>query len=359
MNVKQLFICISSGLLLMACSEPTVIEQPLSRVSVYQLPEVERGNQRTFKGIAKAHDLVELSFRVDGRIAEIPVSKGQVVKKGDVLAQLDKSDYQVAVSDRRGKQELTYKQHKRAKTLLTKKLMAQAEYDKIRAEYLVAKAQLKMAELELDYTTLRAPFDGVVGDVFLDSFENVLPGVSVLSTHRSDLIEVNIELADVVLAVTEQDKIAREKRLFTVVFEAYPEVKFTGTPLELNIQKDPITHTYIATLTVPIEPKYKLLEGMPATIHVDLSDLSHTYTGEYLLPVNAVVFPDGGKMSQQQAIVWIYDTEQQTVRSQAIKIGTLVGDEIQVIGGLEGGEVIISNGASRLTEGQKVQREEG
>lgn len=349
-----------SSLTLMACSEPTdILEEPLIHVSILELPEVEYSNQRSFKGVAKAHDLVELSFRVDGRIADIPVGKGQSVKKGDVLAQLDKTDYQVALNDRKAKQELTEKQHKRAKTLLAKALMAQAEYDKIRAEFLVAKAQLKMAQLELDYTTLKAPFDGVVGDIFLDSFENVLPGVSVLSTHKIDLIEVNVEIPDMILAVTEQNKIAREKRLFNVEFEAYPNMTFTGSPLELNIQKDPITRTYIATLTVPIDPNYKLLEGMPATISVDLSDLAHNYKGEYLLPVSSVILPDGGKITQQQAIVWLYNDESQTVSRQAVKLGTLVGDMIEITDGLEGGELIISNGASRLTEGQKVQRKEG
>lgn len=360
MNFKQLTICMLSSLVLMACSKPITIEESLLLVSVFELPEVEHTNQRSFKGVAKAHDLVELSFRVDGRISEIPVAKGQVIKKGDVLAQLDQTDYQVTLDDRRAKQVLTAKQHDRAKTLLAKKLMSQAEYDKIRAEFLVAKAQFKMAELELKYTTLKAPFDGVVGDVFADSFENILPGVSVLSSHKTDLIEVNVEVPDIILAVTTNanDESARAKRIFDVVFEAYPEKTFSGTPLELNIQKDPVTRTYIATLTVPIEPNYKLLEGMPATVSVDLSGVSHRYKDEYLLPVNAVVLPDGGKLAQQEAFVWLYNSENQTVSSQAVQVGALIGDMIEVSGGLEGGELIISNGASRLTEGQKVERKD-
>ena len=164
MNFKQLTICMLSSFVLMACSKPITIEQSLMRVSVFELPEVEHTNQRSFKGVAKAHDLVELSFRVDGRISEIPITKGQLIKKGDVLAQLDQTDYQVALDDRRAKQVLTSKQNERAKTLLDKKLMSEAEYDKIHAEFLVAKAQLKMAELELQYTTLKAPFDGIVGE---------------------------------------------------------------------------------------------------------------------------------------------------------------------------------------------------
>jgi RND family efflux transporter MFP subunit len=361
MNFKQLTICMLSSLVLMACSKPITIEPSIMRVSVFELPEVEHSNLRSFKGVAKAHDLVELSFRVDGRIAKIPVTKGQLIKKGDVLAQLDQTDYQVALNDRKAKQVLTAKQHKRAKTLLDKKLMSQAEYDKIRADFLVAKAQLKMAELELQYTTLKAPFDGIVGDMFLDSFENVLPGISVLSAHKIDLIEVNVEVPDIILAVTTNanDEAARQKRRFDVVFEAYPEITFTGTPLELNTQKDPATRTYIATLTVPIDPNYKLLEGMPVTVSVDLSGVSHRYKNEYLLPVNAVVLPDGGNLAKQEAFVWLYNSENQTVSSQAVQIDALIGDMIEVTGGLEGGELIISNGASRLTEGQKVEIKEG
>lgn len=358
MNFKQLTICMLSSLVLMACSEPIAIEQSIMRVSVFELPEIKHSKQRSFKGVAKAHDLVELSFRVDGRIAKIPVTKGQMIKAGDVLAQLDQTDYQVALKDRKAKQVLTAKQNERAKTLLSKELMAQAEYDKIRAEFLVANAQLKMAELELEYTTLKAPFDGIVGDVFLDSFENVLPGFSVLSTHKQDLIEVDVELPDIILATADQGESANENRRFDVVFEAYPEITFVGTLLEFNIQKDPVTRTYIATLTMPIDPKYQVLEGMPATVSVDFTGVSLNYKDQYFLPVNSVVLPDGGKLAAQEVFVWLYNNETQIVSRQAVQLGSLVSDMIEITGGLEGGELIISDGASRLTEGQKVERKD-
>ncbi len=76
---------------------------------------------RIFNGAAKAHALADLSFRVDGKIATIPVSKGEKVNKGDLLAVLDKRDYQIALDDRKAKSKQTYNQYRRGKSMLKKK----------------------------------------------------------------------------------------------------------------------------------------------------------------------------------------------------------------------------------------------
>ncbi|MGF1758682.1 efflux RND transporter periplasmic adaptor subunit [Photobacterium sagamiensis] len=359
MKMKFLAITLLSCTALLGCSDEVEFETKIARVEVFQLPEPKNEVGRVFNGVAKAHDLAELSFRVDGKIAEIPVSKGALVKKGDLLAVLDKSDYEIALNDRRARKEQTYNQYRRGKSLLKQKLMPQSEYDKMRAEYLVAKAEFRMAELALEYTELRAPFDGIVGDVFLDAFENIQPGVSVLSMHKIDLIEVDVQVPDMILAVAIREEKRQGRRFFDVTFEAYPDITFEGRPLELNMTKDPVTHSYIATLAVDFDPEHKVLEGMPARVNVDLGDVTYTYSREYLVPVNAVLMQDGLSLDKQIANVWVYQSDSQTVTRREVRLGTLVGDMIEITAGLQDGEVIISDGASRLTEGQKVERIEG
>lgn len=359
--MKRAFIAVTllSCTALPGCSDKVEFETPITRVQVYQLPEPKNEVARIFNGVAKAHALAELSFRVDGKVATIPVSKGERVKKGDLLAVLDKRDYEIALDDRKAKNEQTYNQYRRGRSMLKKKLMSQSEYDKMRAEYLVAKAELRMAELALEYTELRAPFDGVVGDVFLDAFENIQPGVSVLSMHKINLIEVDVEIPDMILAVAVRKENGQGKKLFDVTFEAYPDITYQGRALELNMAKDPVTQSYIATLAVDFDPEHKVLEGMPARVKVDLGDVTYTYSREYLVPVNAVVMQDGLSLDKQIANVWVYNSDSQTVTRREVRLGTLVGDMIEVKEGLQDGEMIVSDGASRLTEGQKVERIEG
>lgn len=353
MQFKQKLL---SGLLvslLMGCGSDKAVEESSQVVDVFKLPETSNSVDRNFNGIARAHDLVDLSFRVDGEIKTIPVKKGQPVKKGDLLAELDKRDYQIVVDDRQARLTLTKQQFERAKALLEQKLLSQSEYDKMRAEYLVASADYKKAKLMLDYTELKAPFDGVVGDVFADSFVNVQPGSAVLSMHKVDYVEVDVELPDMIISVAKLGKRRISEIDIAVGFEAFPEKEFKGLPYELNLEKNSASRSYIATMLVPYDPNYAVLEGMQAKVSIDLADMTYTYNRDHLVPLAAVIMPDGSTISQQRPVVWRYKGDQ-TVEMQEVVIGTIAGDMIEIEQGLEDGDTIVSLGANRLVEGQKV-----
>ncbi|MDO6687819.1 MULTISPECIES: efflux RND transporter periplasmic adaptor subunit [unclassified Agarivorans] len=345
-------------LILAGCSVEESIEMPEQIVEIYSLPTEVNSVQRDFNGIARAHDLVDLAFRVDGEIKSININKGQKVNKGDVLAVLDKRDYQIVVDDRKARLVLTEQQFERAKALLDKKLLSQSEYDKMRAEYLVALADYKKATLMFEYTELKAPFDGIIGDVFSDPFVNVQPGSAVLSLHKVDFVEVDVQLPDMILAVAKLGENRIKNLDVKVTYEAFPDKTFTATPYELNLEKDTSTRSYIATFLVPFDNQFGVLEGMPAKVSIDLSDLTYTYSRDFLVPVAAVVMPDGSRIGQQRPVVWRYKDDQ-TVESQEVELGTLSGDMIEINQGLNDGDVIVSVGANKLVDGQKVVLKKG
>ena len=338
------------------CSDPETYQTRDTWVDTYTLPATDNLVIREFNGMAKAQDLTQLSFRVEGRIAKIPVVKGQLVKKGDLLAVLEKHDYQIALNDRTARMDVSLKQANRIQLLVQKELIAQTEYDQLHAQYLVAQAQTKQAELNLQYTELKAPFDGMVSDVFLESFENVHPGKAVLSVQKVERIDVDVQIPDMLIAVSHKHE---DKRPLEVSFEAFPEVKFVGYLLEVNTEKDPKTSSYIATISVELSPEYKVLEGMPAKVKVNLSDMSYVRKREYLLPIKAVIMKDGGQITQQEAGVWLLDEQTQTVHYQPVQLGVVVGENIEVVSGLQDGQTVVTTGAARLIEGQKVQRVQG
>ncbi|MCH4293051.1 efflux RND transporter periplasmic adaptor subunit [Shewanella sp. 3B26] len=346
-------------MILAGCRQAPDIEAKPVRVAVYTIPHTDNQVNRVFNGVARAQDLTSLAFRVEGRIARIPVTKGQQVKAGDVLAVLEKSDFQIVLNDRAARLDVTRKQAERAKVLVDQKLMAQAEYDQMNAQYLVARAEARQAELMLDYTELKAPFDGVIGDVFLDSFENVQPGTAVMSIHRTERIEVDVQVPDLLIAVSRRGDTKEHKQVFDVSFEAFPDKRFAGRLLEVSTEKDPVSHTYVATIAADLEPGFKVLEGMPAKVTVDLGKVTYTYSREYLIPVSAVIMRDGSDIDLQDAGVWLFDPATGSVRFQNVTLGVIVGQSIEVTSGLEDGQVVVVQGQSRLTDGQKVELIEG
>lgn len=353
MKLFKLLIILIGSIGLIACNNKSEINQSETPVTLFQLPDNQNQLNRTFNGIAKAHDLVELAFRVDGKIDNILVSKGQRVTKGQLLAVLDKSDYQVTVDAYKSKVDRTYKQYKRGEQMLKKALMAQAEFDTMKAEYLVAKADYKQSQLYLEYTELKAPFNGIIGDTFLDSFENVTPGTPVLSLHKFDLIEIEVQIPDHILAISKRQGDAGPT--FKVVFSAYPEIPFEGKVYEINLVKDPVTRTYLALLTVEMNERYKILQGMPAKVSVDLEQATYSTQREYLIPISAVRSIDGDSLDKQLAHVFIYDKESQMVTATKVELGTIVDQFIEVKSGLNSGDSIVVDGSARLVDGQQVQ----
>ncbi|MCE2572939.1 efflux RND transporter periplasmic adaptor subunit [Motilimonas eburnea] len=344
---------------LLGCQEVEIKDKPPVAVEVYQIPQASNKVERVFNAVARAQDLTKLSFRVDGKIANILVTNGQKVKQGDLLAVLDKRDYEVNLNDRRARMQSTYNQFQRAQKMLDKQLMAQSEYDQMRAQYLVAKAQNRSAELELSYTELRAPFDGIVSDVALDSFVNIQPGTEVLTMHKLEFIEVDVQVPDTLLAVSKRNEYKEHRRQYKVVFEAYPSQTFVGTTLEVNTEKDPATKTYIVTLNVPLDPQYPVLQGMPAQVEVDLNDVTYTYSRAQTIPLSAVAMLDGDQLEQQTASVWVYQADSQTVTQRQVTLGVITGTMIEITQGLNDGEVIIASGVNRLVEGQQVALRKG
>ena len=342
-----------------ACERSLVIEPTPTLVKTYTLPQANNEVMREFNGVARAQDLTNLSFRVEGRIERIPATKGKVVQKGDLLAVLEKRDYTIALSDRQARMEVSYKQAQRGKKLVASKLMAQSDYDQMNAQYLVAKAEEKQAELNLQYTELRAPFSGIVSDVFLESFENVQPGVSVLSLQKVERIEVEVQIPDMLIAVSKKQEDRHNKIFLDVSFEAFPNTNFKGYLLEVNTEKDPMTSTYIATIAVDLDPKYKVLEGMPAKVTVNLSDMTYTYNREFLIPIEAVVMQDGSDIDQQASGVWLYHGADNSIQYQPVTLGVIVGEKIEVTSGLDDGQTIITTGAARLVKGQQVKLQQG
>lgn len=359
MKRTKIAILLLLGMPLMACQEIDIKEKPPVTVAVYQIPQADSKVERVFNAVARAQDLTKLAFRVDGKIANILVTNGQKVQQGDLLAVLDKRDYEVNLEDRKARMQSTYNQFQRAQIMLDKKLMAQSEYDQMRAQYLVAKAQYRSAELELSYTELRAPFDGLISNVALDSFVNIQPGTQVLTMHKVDFIEVDVQVPDSLLAVSKRKEYNEQRRQYKVVFDAYPEQTFIGTTLEVNTEKDPATKTYIVTLQVPLDDKHPVLEGMPAQVEVDLNSATYTYSRAQTIPLSAVAMLDGDKLTEQIASVWIYNADNHTVSARQVTLGVITGSMIEITQGLNAGDVIIASGINRLVEGQTVELRKG
>ena len=244
-------------------------------------------------------DQVEVGTQVSGDIAKINVDFNSKVKKGQVIAELDKSKLQstlkqTTISYKSAENDLNYKQstYDRVKKLAESKSasaveLEQAEYNLNAAKLAVEqrKNEVAQAKLNLSYATIKSPIDGVVLKRAVDVGQTVAAS---MSTPTLFVIAKDLSQMKVMAAVDEADigQVKQGQRvMFTV--DAFQNETFNGTVQEVRL--NPTTTSNVVTYTVVItaeNPEQKLLPGMTATCTIVTQEITDAIT----IPVKALKF---------------------------------------------------------------------
>ena len=224
---------------------------------------------------------VDVGTQVSGIVERICVDFNSVVKKGQLLAELDRSNLneqltqaQTSVSNAKSNLTLAQQQYDRVKALYDNKAATQESYESAVNSLNLAKNQLKTAQSELSraqtnlsYATIYSPIDGVIMDKAVEEGQTVASSFSTptLFTIANDLTQMQVEAA-----VDEAD-IGEVKAGQPVTFtvDAFPDDVFTGTVREVRI--NPTVTSNVVTYTVIINapnPETKLFPGMTANVTI-------------------------------------------------------------------------------------------
>ena len=354
-------ISISLALLaLVACGDDRqAAPEPASRpVKVFVVEGSEVDAVRSFPGKVDASQRAELAFRVGGQLQELPVKEGDLVKKGQVLARLDPTDYKLILEDRQARFDNTERNFKRAKDLVADGNISRLDFDRMEAEYRSASAALSQAKKDLEYTVLIAPFAGRVAQRDVENFEEVMAKQTVMWLQNIDQLDIVINLPESVVRSV-RGGVSREVGdgghtdpavRATAQFEGRGDQTFPLRPKEIATKADPQTQTFRATFTMAAPTKFTVLPGMTATVLLDLSELV-TYESVKWVPARAVQADSG-----LNPRVWLLDPETMTVSSRPVSIGRMSGSMIEITDGLAGGEEIVAVGAPYLAQGMRVTR---
>ncbi|MEA3644293.1 MAG: efflux RND transporter periplasmic adaptor subunit, partial [Lamprobacter sp.] len=153
-----------------------------------------------FPGRVRAVQRVELAFNVPGQIVELPVTEGDAVPVGALLARLDPASYQTALDLAQAELDAATADYERVRQLWEKRqAVARAEVDRKRTAMEVARSRFAAAQKDLADTRLTAPFAGVVARRLVETFQNVQAKEPVLSLQNPDALEIVIHVPERVL----------------------------------------------------------------------------------------------------------------------------------------------------------------
>jgi HlyD family secretion protein len=289
---KKVFIVV--GVVLVAVIAILIIKPFGKKDSVvtFETIKVERGNISntvTATGTIEAVTSVDVGTQVSGIIDKVFVDFNQRVKKGQMLALIDKQQLeaqrqQSEASLAQAQAQLTYQEanYNRLKALFEKKLIAQSDYDQALYNYDNAKANVKNAKssydktlVNLNYANITSPIDGVVLNRAVEEGQTVAASFNTptLFTIVNDLTQMEVETS-----VDEADigKVKKGQRVeFTV--DAYSDIKFEGEVAEVRLQPTTTNNvvTYNVILSAP-NPDEKLMPGMTASATIYVEERANT-----------------------------------------------------------------------------------
>ncbi|HBJ33621.1 MAG TPA: efflux RND transporter periplasmic adaptor subunit [Planctomycetaceae bacterium] len=410
-RLASLACCIFTAGAVVGCSQP-VAERPevVRPIRTMIVTAGENTSTRIFPGKVDAAKRVELAFQVAGLLTKLSAREGQMVAKGDVIAQLRQDEFQarltalqgqldqasaalraLMVGDRpeeRLRREADVRaaesrltnaklEFDRSSRLIASRAVSQSDFDRAQSAYQVAQEDLKSARqmleigsiaraedidaqaavvrglegrvveanLQLQDTTLRAPYDGVIAERFVEEGQNVRAKESIVKFQDVDEVEIAVDVPETVMAANLQ---SADIVQMVAEISGAPGVRFPVRVSEMAQRADPTTQTFNVRVAMQAPEGINVLPGMSATVTMIYRRAS-VLGPRTMVPITAV-----HKKSDGSQIVWLLD-ESDLVTPRTVTLGVAVAGDVEIVQGLAEGDRIAIAGVNQLRDGMRVR----
>ncbi len=345
------------------------------KVSLTQVEEREVQPFEQVTGRLQPIKTAQIRYEVAGKVIARKVEPGEKVSTGAVLMNLDGADYQdqlqqVAselVIEQKGVRrdadllkyaqknlELQQQEEKRLQSLVGRNLIAQSQLDSARQrvfdlqaevarlDYSVAtnnarvsmkRAQRDIAKRNLERTTLSAPFDGIVNEVFIDEGDSVNANQAALTLVDTSEFDVQLDVRGEVIA-----GLALKQKVDVDI----NKVIVKGEIIALQLDPDINTNTHQIRVRVA---NNNAQSGLLAIVSLPLSAQAQSK----LIPLSAALNLHGK--------AYVYTVEEGIIKQLPVQLGRRIGNEVVVLNGLSVGQNVVSRDVNSLSENQQVVTE--
>ena len=301
-------------------------------VRVAVVESVARTAHEEVVGTVRSKLRATIEPKISARIESFLVVLGQMVKAGDLIAQLDASESQARLDQALAVREQATRELARARTLLEQKIIAQAEFDAVQAREQVSFGALKEAEAMLGYTKVVAPFDGVITRKLADVGDLATPGKALSDIENPRALRFE---ADVPEALIGKLKLGAK---LAVQVGATP-TSLEGVVVELAPVADPASRTSLVKLDLPATGDVR--SGQFGRALVPIGD-----TRSIQVPVTALVV--------RGQLETVFVIEKQIAQLRLVRTGRRTPTEVELLSGIAAGESIVIEGTGQLSDGRPV-----
>lgn len=274
--------------------------------------------------------------KVGGEVRVLLVEEGQTVRAGQLLARLDGDQLRLETEKAHASLAKLERDYRRNVDLHEKGLVAPGAFENLKYEVDAARAAHDLARLQLSYTDIRAPIDGVVAERHIKVGNTIKPNDELFR-----VVDLKPLLAYVHVPERELGRLQPGQPTHIQV-DAVPAQKFVGRVARLSPVVDPSTATFKVTIEVD-DPSARLKPGMFARVGI----VYERREGALQIPRTAIVDDEG------QPTVFV--VEQGKARQQPIRVGLANAGYVEITDGLAGGEQVVTVGQGALKTGNAVR----
>ncbi len=336
-------------------------------------------------GIAVSNHKIDMKADISGTIEKIFVRESQHVNKGDILVQLDDTEYELDLQQEEAEylsslseymldQEFEHKDKtktdedinklKKAKedfkhiiALYNEKQISKQEFERHKQDYeslligfgekseqvrasvkglTQAKIRVKKAKINLEKTKIKAPFSGRVCDIKISPNETITSGSELFTLVNIEKIQVKARGLE-----SEIGKI-KTGRQAEIIFSAYPEILFSGTIQSISPLVDPENNTCDIFIEVP-NPEEKIKPGM----HAEVNIISEIYEHRLLVSQEALLVRNGRKL--------VFVIKDGLSKWRYTEVGKVNERDVEILNGVQEGELVAVSGHLTLSHDASVQ----
>lgn len=303
-----------------------------------EVNDVSRGDISAYYSNTATLEAVQeatIVSKVRGIVQNIKVEEGDYVKAGQILAKIEDDQYRIESERAKATMDRLYNDYQRNKELFDKKLISAEVYENSRYEYESQKSAYELAQLNYDYTSIKSPISGVISERYIKVGNMIGTDQQVFMVTNFDPIQAN-------LFIPEHERYKMKKGLRAeLLADAIPGKIFSGKIERISPTIDSQTGTF--KVTVYLDDNEDMLRpGMFGRVKI----VYDTRMNTKMIPKAAIISED-----ETQSVFVIKDS---LAFRKIIRTGYVNGTNIEVLDGLEEGEIVVTTGQGSLTDSTRV-----
>ncbi len=342
---KSIVTVFVGGVLILYCitsdthAEDRVLNDIPIKVQVLQVERFSQKESFAYSGTIEESESIPLGFPIKGTVTDVPVSEGDFIEAGQLLAVLDDATYSNMYDLSQATLQQAEDAFKRLKPMYENGNLPEIKYIEAVTRLQQARANAAISLKNLDDCKLYSPVEGFVGARFIEPGMNVSPLVTAIKIVKIDKVFARAPISESEIALIKKGQKA------SITIAALGKKQFEGIVEEIGVVADPIVHTY--KIKIGIDNKdHSIKPGMICDARIRTSAV---FSG-VVIPHQAVQVDENGK-----SFVYGINEDHDRALRKYVEIGRLMSEGIEIAKGLAIGDLIVISGQHKLVNDSKIQ----